>query len=38
MTTGSIVPFLAPRPAARARAKNLVAIASSKGGVGKTWF
>lgn len=38
MTTGSSVPFLAPRPAARARAKNLVAIASGKGGVGKTWF
>jgi flagellar biosynthesis protein FlhG len=38
MTTGSMVPSLAPRPAHRPRAKNLVAVASGKGGVGKTWF
>jgi flagellar biosynthesis protein FlhG len=38
MTTGSSVPSLAPRPNSRPRAKNLVAVASGKGGVGKTWF
>jgi flagellar biosynthesis protein FlhG len=38
MTTGSTVPSLAPRPGHRPRAKNLVAVASGKGGVGKTWF
>jgi flagellar biosynthesis protein FlhG len=38
MTTGSSVPTLAPRPSHRPRAKNLVAVASGKGGVGKTWF
>ena len=39
MTTGSNIPSLAPRPAAhRPRAKNVVAVASGKGGVGKTWF
>ena len=38
MTTGSMVPSLAPRPTHRPRAKNLVAVASGKGGVGKTWF
>lgn len=31
-------PSTAPRPAARAKGKNIVAIASGKGGVGKTWF
>ncbi len=28
----------APAPAARAKADNMIAIASGKGGVGKTWF
>jgi flagellar biosynthesis protein FlhG len=37
MTTGS-VPSLAPRPAHRPRARNVIAVASGKGGVGKTWF
>jgi flagellar biosynthesis protein FlhG len=38
MTSGN-VPSLAPRPAShRPRAKNVVAVASGKGGVGKTWF
>lgn len=32
------IPSLAPRPAARAKGRNVVAIASGKGGVGKTWF
>ena len=31
-------PSFAPRPATRARGRNVVAIASGKGGVGKTWF
>ncbi|MEO5375867.1 MAG: MinD/ParA family protein [Alphaproteobacteria bacterium] len=31
-------PSLAPRPAARAKGRNVIAIASGKGGVGKTWF
>lgn len=39
MSTGSSVPSLAPRPAApKPRAKNVIAVASGKGGVGKTWF
>jgi flagellar biosynthesis protein FlhG len=38
MTTGSSVPSLAPRPVQRPKAKNIVAVASGKGGVGKTWF
>ncbi len=29
---------LAPSPAARTRGRNMIAIASGKGGVGKTWF
>ena len=31
-------PSLAPRPAARTKGRNVFAIASGKGGVGKTWF
>jgi flagellar biosynthesis protein FlhG len=31
-------PKLAPRPTARSRGRNVVAVASGKGGVGKTWF
>ncbi len=31
-------PSFAPRPATRARGSNVVAIASGKGGVGKTWL
>jgi len=38
MTTGSSTPSLAPRPAHRPKAKNVVAVASGKGGVGKTFF
>ncbi|MBL8691906.1 MAG: MinD/ParA family protein [Rhodospirillaceae bacterium] len=36
MTTAT--PAQAPRPALLAKAKNVVAVASGKGGVGKTWF
>jgi flagellar biosynthesis protein FlhG len=36
--TGTPVPHLAPRPAQRAKGRNVVAVASGKGGVGKTWF
>ena len=32
------VPTLAPRPQARPKGKNIIAVASGKGGVGKTWF
>jgi len=39
MSSASSVPSLAPRPATqRPRAKNVIAVASGKGGVGKTWF
>ncbi|MEO5338352.1 MAG: MinD/ParA family protein [Magnetospirillum sp. WYHS-4] len=31
-------PILAPRPSARTKGRNMLAIASGKGGVGKTWF
>ncbi|MBW7852035.1 MAG: MinD/ParA family protein [Rhodospirillales bacterium] len=31
-------PTLAPRPSQRAKGRNVLAIASGKGGVGKTWF
>jgi len=36
--TGTSAPTLAPRPAQRAKGRNVVAVASGKGGVGKTWF
>jgi flagellar biosynthesis protein FlhG len=38
MTTATEAPTLAPRPVQRAKGRNLVAVASGKGGVGKTWF
>ena len=38
MTTSSSAPSLAPRPPQRAKGRNVVAVASGKGGVGKTWF
>lgn len=31
-------PILAPRPLQRVKGRNIVAVASGKGGVGKTWF
>lgn len=34
----SSAPTLAPRPSSRTSGQNMVAIASGKGGVGKTWF
>jgi flagellar biosynthesis protein FlhG len=37
MTTTE-APMLAPRPPIRAKGRNVVAVASGKGGVGKTWF
>jgi flagellar biosynthesis protein FlhG len=36
MTTATPIPQ--PRPAMLAKAKNVTAVASGKGGVGKTWF
>ena len=36
--TGMPVPTLAPRPSQRPKGRNVVAVASGKGGVGKTWF
>ncbi|SOE01436.1 MinD/ParA family protein [Caenispirillum bisanense] len=39
MTSSSdAVPTLAPRPSERQKGRNIIAIASGKGGVGKTWF
>ena len=37
MTTTD-APMLAPRPTVRAKGRNVIAVASGKGGVGKTWF
>jgi len=37
MTTTD-APMLAPRSTVRAKGRNIVAVASGKGGVGKTWF
>jgi flagellar biosynthesis protein FlhG len=34
----SSAPTLAPRPSSRTGGQNMIAIASGKGGVGKTWF
>jgi len=34
----SSAPTLAPRPSSRVNGQNMIAIASGKGGVGKTWF
>lgn len=36
MTTEQVAPT--PRPAPRTKPKNMIAVASGKGGVGKTWF
>jgi flagellar biosynthesis protein FlhG len=36
--TGIPVPTLAPPPAQRPKGRNVIAVASGKGGVGKTWF
>jgi flagellar biosynthesis protein FlhG len=34
----SSAPTLAPRPSSRTNGQNMIAIASGKGGVGKTWL
>lgn len=34
----TLKPIPAPSPAARAKGRNMLAVASGKGGVGKTWF
>lgn len=36
--TGTAAPSLAARPSQRAKGRNVIAVASGKGGVGKTWF
>jgi len=42
ITSESIImsepPIVPPNPATRAKGRNMIAIASGKGGVGKTWF
>ncbi len=38
MTLVPDVPTLAPPPTQRVKGRNVVAVASGKGGVGKTWF
>ncbi len=38
MTNPPETPSLAPPPAQRVKSRNLIAVASGKGGVGKTWF
>jgi flagellar biosynthesis protein FlhG len=32
------IPQMAPRPGQRPKGRNIIAVASGKGGVGKTWF
>lgn len=36
--SGTFAPSLAPRPVQRPKGRNILAVASGKGGVGKTWF
>ncbi|MEO0035576.1 MAG: Flagellar number regulator [Pseudomonadota bacterium] len=36
--TSPDAPTLAPRPLLRTKGRNIIAVASGKGGVGKTWF
>ncbi|MBT3238845.1 MAG: MinD/ParA family protein [Rhodospirillaceae bacterium] len=38
MSTSTTTSPLAPRPSGRSQGQNMIAIASGKGGVGKTWF